>query len=271
MTDAPQPWPVLQAPAHWRTIDFISDLHLHASQPHTLRAWQNYMAQTRADALFILGDLFEVWVGDDAIDPVGSPDQPEAEFERSCVRTLADTGRRLDLHFMHGNRDFLAGAALMAACHMRLLPDPTVLQFGMGRWLLSHGDALCLGDTDYLRFRAEVRTAAWQQSFLARPLAQRRLLAAQMRSQSEARKQQGRADADVEPQAALQWLHAAGASTLIHGHTHRPARHALGQGTERIVLSDWDAGVLPARTEVLRIALQGEAAGAPQRIAAALA
>ena len=245
---APPPWPVLTAPPHWRCIDFISDLHLQASEPATFEAWQNALQTTRADALFILGDLFEVWVGDDV-----APNLNDASFEAQCARVLQATAQRIPVFFMHGNRDFLLGPAFARLCGLTLLADPTVLCAGPERYLLSHGDALCLDDTEYLKFRAQVRSAAWQEAFLSQPLEQRQAVARDLRAQSESRKQTGVTYADVDAQAARDWLHTAHAHTLIHGHTHRPAIHNLGNGLRRIVLSDWDAAAIPARFEVLRL------------------
>lgn len=236
---------VLQAPPHWRVIEFISDLHLSASEPATLAAWQHYLHNTRADAVFILGDLFEVWVGDDAAATPG--------FEQQCAQVLRATTQRLPVFFMHGNRDFLVGADFMAQCGSTLLPDPTVLVFGGQRWLLSHGDELCLADTAYQQFRNTVRSAAWQQEFLSKPLEERKAIARSLRAQSEAQKKTGFAYADVDAAAAMAWLHQAQASHLIHGHTHQPADHVLGGGLQRIVLSDWDVNAQPPRAEVLRI------------------
>ena len=236
------------APA-WRTVDFISDLHLTAGEPANFAVFQHYLDTTPADAVFILGDLFEVWVGDDAVD--GS--QLEASFEGRCAGDLRRAAKRLALLFMHGNRDFLVGPAFIALCNASLLDDPTVLRFAGQRWLLSHGDALCLDDTDYMQFRQQVRGAAWQQSFLARPLAERQAIARDMRQQSEARKRSGIDYGDVDAAAARQWLEAANARTLIHGHTHKPAEHDLGEGYSRVVLSDWDAQASRPRADVLRL------------------
>lgn len=244
--------PVLQAPAAWRTVDFISDLHLSAEQPETFAVWQNYLANTPADAVFMLGDVFEVWVGDDVL---GNSVAQDGAFEQRCAAAMAAAGERLALFFMHGNRDFLVGQQLMAQCRMRLLEDPTVLEFGAGRWLLSHGDALCLGDVDYLQFRAQVRSPGWQAAFLAKSLTERQAIARALRAQSEARKQTGVAYADVDDAAATHCLKAADASTLLHGHTHRPNQHALGLGLQRLVLSDWDMQARPPRAEVLRLSL----------------
>ena len=268
----------LVAPPPWRNIDFISDLHLQASEPLTFEAWQRYMAHTRADAVFILGDLFEVWVGDDAAfggaagDDMADGDMADGDmagdgatgnvlraggFESQCGAVLRHTAARIPVFFMHGNRDFLVGATFMAQCQCTLLDDPTVLDFGGQRWLLSHGDALCLADTDYLKFRAGVRSAAWQQDFLAKPLAERRAVARDLRVRSEAKKQSAATYADVDADAALTWLREAGAGHMIHGHTHKPADHVLGPGLQRIVLSDWDMAAQPPRAEVLRLSRHG--------------
>lgn len=239
----------LHAPAHWRVVDFISDLHLQASEAQTVQALEHYLAHTHADAVFILGDLFEVWVGDDGVQ--GQDD--DARFEQHCIEMLRAAATQRAMHFMHGNRDFLFGPAAAGAAGLTLLEDPTVLTFGGQRWLLTHGDALCLDDRDYLQFRAQVRTTAWQQNFLAQPLAERRAFARGLRQQSERRKQSGVAYADVDAPLARDWLQAAAAADLIHGHTHKPADHTLGTGRHRYVLSDWDAAVTPPRGEVLRL------------------
>jgi UDP-2,3-diacylglucosamine hydrolase len=242
------------APANWRVVDFISDLHLQASEPQTVQAWAHYMAHTRADAVFILGDLFEVWIGDDVLAPPEADDE-KACFEVHCSRVLQQASERCAVFFMHGNRDFLLGRAGARACGLSLLADPTALSFAGQRWLLTHGDALCLDDTEYLQFRAQVRNPAWQQAFLARPLAERRAIALDLRAQSEARKRSSASYADVDTHEAIRWLQAAHAHELIHGHTHQPADHDLGQGLRRRVLSDWDAGASPARAQVLRLDL----------------
>jgi UDP-2,3-diacylglucosamine hydrolase len=248
-TPAVPPLQELQAPPHWRTADFISDLHLQASEPATFDAWRAYMRTTPADAVFILGDLFEVWVGDDA---AGEPG-----FEADCAAVLRDAAGRLPVFFMHGNRDFLVGQGLMQAAHATLLDDPTALTFLGQRLLLTHGDALCLDDSAYLAFRAQVRSPAWQRDFLARPLAERKAIAQGLREQSEARKHTGVPYADVDRDEAASWLQAADARTMIHGHTHRPADHELGAGRRRIVLSDWDASAAPPRLQVLRVSDAG--------------
>ncbi|RZJ01676.1 MAG: UDP-2,3-diacylglucosamine diphosphatase, partial [Haliea sp.] len=151
----------------------------------------------------------------------------------------------------------------MDAIGATLLDDPTVLVFPGGsalpgeRWLLSHGDALCLDDADYQRFRQQVRSPAWQAAFLARPLDERQAVARSLRAQSEARKQAGADHADVDGDAARGWLDLAGAASLIHGHTHQPASHDLGDGLQRVVLSDWDMAATPPRGQVLRLSAAG--------------
>lgn len=258
--------PVLVAKPHWRVIDFISDLHLQASQHATFSLWQHYMAHSSADALFILGDLFEVWVGDDIV----AASDLDGAFARQCQQVLDATARRLPVYFIHGNRDFLLGDNFAQACGMTLLPDPTVLDFDGQRWLISHGDELCLGDEDYQVFRQLVRSPMWRSAFLSKPLTERQTIAKGLRTQSELLKASGTSYADVDTAMAVQWLDAAQASTLIHGHTHHPADHALGQAggrpMRRLVLSDWDANGMPERLEVLRLTV----GAAPQRISAAL-
>jgi UDP-2,3-diacylglucosamine hydrolase len=251
----------LRAPATWQAVEFISDLHLHAEEPATHRAWLQYLGRPlseRPSALFILGDLFEVWVGDDIL----SASAPiENTFWCSCVSALHAYSQATPVFFMVGNRDFLVGQQATQACGMQPLSDPTVLDFHGQRWLLSHGDALCLADTDYMRFRQQVRHPDWQREFLARPLVQRMAIARELREQSEARKHRVGHDAsqwaDVDTDAAIHWLQSAGAHSLIHGHTHRPADHALGQGLNRVVLSDWDLAASPPRGEVMRLNEQG--------------
>jgi UDP-2,3-diacylglucosamine hydrolase len=238
------------APAGWRTVDLISDLHLQAAEHATFEAWRGYLETSPADAIFILGDLFEVWIGDDAAALPG--------FEAQCADVLRAAAARRPIFFMHGNRDFLLGAGFAAQSGMTLVDDPTVLVLHDRRWLLSHGDALCLEDTEYLRFRAQVRTPEWKNAVLARPLEERRALARSVRAQSEDRKQSpGMVWADVDAGAARDWLHKAHATTLVHGHTHKPRTHSLGDGLERIVLSDWDVAAHPPRAQLLCLSSAG--------------
>lgn len=238
----------LQAPPAWRTVDFISDLHLQVQEPATFEAWRRYMRQTPADAVFILGDLFEVWIGDDA---ATAPD-----FAADCAAVLKAAATRTDVFFMAGNRDFLVGARFLGDCGVQALADPTVLAFDGRRWLLTHGDALCTDDTEYMHFREQVRHRHWQHEFLSKPLVQREAIARDMRERSEARKRSGISYPDVEGDFARAWLKAADAQVMIHGHTHRPADHVLGAG-RRVVLSDWDALGEPRRLQALRLTAEG--------------
>ena len=236
---------IVAAPA-WRAIDFISDLHLAEDTPRGFDAWREYLLHTSADAVFILGDLFEAWIGDDS---------RHEGFEARGAAVLSEAAQRRSLFFMVGNRDFLVGDAMLDACGVQALPDPTLLSAFGERALLAHGDAWCLGDVEYLRFRQQVRNPAWQAQVLAYPLAQRRLMARSLRSESErqAAEHQG-AWFDVDAPTALQWMAASEAPTLVHGHTHRPGTEALAPGFVRHVLSDWDLDHAPAppRAEVLR-------------------
>jgi UDP-2,3-diacylglucosamine hydrolase len=228
----------------------LSDLHLQASDRATFAAWQRYLAHTPADAVFMLGDVFEVWVGDDALDEPGS-------FEAECCAVLHASAQQRALFFMPGNRDFLVGEAFLRRSGVTGLADPTVLDFAGQRCLLSHGDALCLDDAPYQRFRSVARSNAWQQPFLAQPLAARRAQARAIRSQSEARKHSGEVYADVDTAAACAWLRSAQAHILIHGHTHCPGEHGLGDGLARWVLSDWDAATATPRADILRLTASG--------------
>ena len=248
-TTAPQVAQLQGAPG-WRAIDFISDLHLQPSEPQTVEAWRSYLARSTADAIFILGDLFEVWVGDDALDEPGS-------FEAECAAVLHEAAQQRPLFFMVGNRDFLAGDEFLRRSGMRGLSDPTVLRWAGPSILLSHGDALCLDDVEYQQFRAVSRSAAWQQQLLAQPLAVRRAIGKSARSESEQRKQSGAPYADADTQMNATWMQAAQAPWLIHGHTHQPADHALGNDQWRIVLSDWHIDADTRRAEVLRVTPEG--------------
>ena len=240
----------LSLPPEWRTLDFLSDLHLQASESRTAACFARYLQGSPADAIFILGDLFEVWVGDDAAEP--------GSFESQCGTWLKEAATRRAIYFLRGNRDFLVGSTFLNACGIHDLPDPAVLTFDGQRYLLSHGDALCLEDTDYLQFRAEVRRPEWQTAFLARPLPERQAMGRAMREASVARQQETSHYADVDAQAACAWLTEARATTLIHGHTHRPGEHALGTNAQgealrRVVLSDWDLDAPEPRADVLRL------------------
>lgn len=216
---------------------FISDLHLGADNSGSMAAFQRFIAESvpQAEALYILGDLFEYWAGDDDL---------EDEFYArviTALRSLATQGTKV--YLLHGNRDLLMGEALAEACRATLLHDPTLINLYGTPTLLSHGDILCTGDTEYQRYRAQVHDAAFQQQFLARPLAERKAYIEQLRSRSTAEKQsKDSAIMDVSDTAAAALLREYCYPRLIHGHTHRPARHEHivdGHHCERWVLSDW--------------------------------
>ena len=232
------------APGAWRAIDFISDLHLTESTPRTYAAWADYLRRSSADAIVILGDLFEAWVGDDV---------RHEGFEARCAEVLAEASARRPVAFMAGNRDFLLGSAMLEACGLTRLEDPTVVEAFGTRVLLAHGDAMCIGDVPYQQFRRVVRDPGWQRDFLARPLAERRAAGRAMRAESERRKGESPAWVDVDRPTALAAMAAAAAPTLVHGHTHRPGDEALAPGRWRRVLSDWDLDdARHPRAEVLR-------------------
>ena len=183
------------------------------------------------DAIYILGDLFEVWVGDD-------DDAPVANRVRDL---LAAAARHCQLFVMRGNRDFLFGERFAADAGAVLLPDPAVAEVDGAPLLLAHGDAYCTGDAEYQRVRAQLRSAAWQRQVLAKPLAERRTLAATMREASAAANANKPDNImDVTPAAVAEALANAGVRTLVHGHTHRPGIHEMEGGRRRIVLGDWN-------------------------------
>ncbi|CAN5444338.1 UDP-2,3-diacylglucosamine diphosphatase [soil metagenome] len=213
----------------------VSDLHLWSDRPATLARFEATLvdAVANAEALFILGDLFEYWAGDD---DAGSDDVRPivAAMSRASSAGLA-------LYVMHGNRDFLLGDAFAEAAGCRLLADECLLTVGDRSVLLMHGDSLCTDDLDYQAFRQRVRDPGYQAAFLAQPLEQRHAVIAQMRAASEGKKVQAAAEImDVNADAVDQVFARHAVDTLIHGHTHRPERHVLDLTRERWVLPDWE-------------------------------
>lgn len=241
------------------TTWIISDLHLCAQRPAVTQAFLHWLQTEviKAEALYILGDFFEVWVGDDILeDPLHN-----AEFLPivHALRTLSAQG--IKLHFIHGNRDFLIGEHFARTCGLQLLNDPTLLALGAKRILLSHGDALCTDDVAYQQFRAQVRNSQWQQAFLAQPLAARLAFADQARSQSAQNKAIQPTDImDVNADAVGRLLRDYDyPEILLHGHTHRPGIHQLlidGHTCERIVLGDWHDHAVCARLDEQGVRLQ---------------
>jgi UDP-2,3-diacylglucosamine hydrolase len=260
----PEATPTYVAPDAWRAIDFISDLHLAENTPRAFEACATYLRHTRADAVFILGDLFEVWVGDD---------MAERGFEARCVELLSEVATTKTVAFMAGNRDFLVGDAMLESSGVLRLQDPTLVSAFGTHVLVSHGDALCLDDTAYQRYRSVVRRPGLQRAFLRLPLSWRRAIGRTARRRSETLHTPGLgAMIDVDADAAAGWLRAAQAPTLVHGHTHAPASHELAPGIVRHVLSDWELDARRvSRAEVLRWDAQGFARIAPESAGSAAA
>jgi UDP-2,3-diacylglucosamine hydrolase len=237
----------VSAAAAWGAVDFISDLHLSEKTPHGFEAWSEYMRTSCADAIFILGDLFDVWVGDDS---------RHGDFETRCGRVLAQAASKRNVFFMVGNRDFLVGEVFLAECNVQPLHDPTVLAAFGQRMLLTHGDSLCLSDIRYQKFRSVVRTPHWQAAVLKQSLSARRELARKVREESERfhAVESTEPAHDLDLPTCLDWMNLAQTFTLVHGHTHLPADQILSPQCIRHVLSDWslDEGCIPVRAEVLR-------------------
>lgn len=217
---------------------FVSDVHLQPSLAHTTKAFVEFLRQAAAQSqqLYILGDLFEYWAGDDDL---------VTPFNRQIgneIRSVKDAG--VDLFWIAGNRDFLIGREFAKATGMTLLPDPCVTEIANRRVVLTHGDAQCIDDEGYMAFRAQVRQPEWQRNFLALPLAKRKAIIDGMRTGSqEAQRGKSYAIMDVNAGAVSALFAATEATVMVHGHTHRPAMHRSDvSGKERIryVLPDWD-------------------------------
>lgn len=215
---------------------FISDLHLAGERPHIITLFEAFLRQqaSSAEALYILGDLFEVWLGDDAI-----PDDYQPIIQG--LKALSDQG--VPIYIMAGNRDFLLGEEFPRLSGCRLLNDPCIIQLYGEPTLLMHGDTLCTDDLDYQQVRAMVRSPQWQQAFLAKSFGERVEFAREARAQSMAATQQKPEEImDANAQAVIDALRKTKLTRLIHGHTHRPAVHRLtvdGAAATRIVLGDW--------------------------------
>lgn len=225
-------------------IFFISDLHLSAQTPGITQLFVEFIrGRARAsEHLYILGDLFEAWPGDDCID------DPDDSYNRSIVtelQTFTDSGGKVSV--MHGNRDFLLGASFAERSGCTLIADPYLLSLPSGQVILSHGDFLCTDDVEYQHFRTQVRSPIWREAFLQKPLVERKAIVAALRQQSEvskrAKQTQTNNPMDLNPRATDDFLREQGYATFIHGHTHHPAKHEHlidGIHVERWVLSDWN-------------------------------
>lgn len=233
-------------------ILFASDLHLSPATPGIARLFVDFLAgpARAASALYLLGDVFEYWAGDDDLD------DPFNAGIVTALRACAESG--VELAFLAGNRDFLVGEGFAAATGIRVLTDPHVLSVPTWQFVLTHGDQLCTDDVAYQNFRSETRSPAWRSSFLAKSLAERKQIIASLRQRSEAAKSEKAAREpdlmDVSPATTDDFLREYGYATLIHGHTHRPATHEHmvdGIHCQRWVLSDWHEDAGAARGEVL--------------------
>lgn len=238
------------------TTLFVADLHLEDARPATTDVFLHFLREEAhgADALYILGDLFEAWVGDD------DPSDTGARIAEA-LHALASSGTTID--FIHGNRDFMLGADYARRCGMRLMPDPSIILLEGEPVLVGHGDLYCTEDVGYQQFRAMTRDPSWRTRFLAQPLAARLAFAQQAREASKARygelQQAGTAETitDVTPASVDATFARFGIRRIIHGHTHRPAVHDHGDGRERIVVGDWyDDAPIIARASGGQIGLQ---------------
>ncbi len=215
---------------------FVSDLHLSAASPKLFLAFCQFVETTvkSADALYILGDFFNAWVGDD-------DDSAASQQVKAKIKSYSDCG--LPIYFMVGNRDFLVGKQFAKDTGVTLINDPTVIEIDGQKLILMHGDSLCIDDTEYMQFRAQVRNPLWQKQAMAMPIEQRRAVAAQMREQSLSMNSNKAEDImDVNDNEVIRTLVEKDVFTLIHGHTHRPAVHDItlpGKIAKRFVLGDW--------------------------------
>jgi UDP-2,3-diacylglucosamine hydrolase len=218
------------------TTLFISDLHLEADRPEIGEQFLDFLDEEAADAeaLYILGDFFEYWVGDD------DPDDYYASIKRS-LRAFTDSG--VPVYFMHGNRDFMIGEEFAAETGVTILPDPYPLELYGKSVLLSHGDALCTDDVEYQQVRAMTRNREWQAMMLEKPLEERIAIAKHARAQSaERNKTLSESIMDVNPDAVKKAISEHGVEILLHGHTHRPGIHGVevdDRFAKRVVLGDW--------------------------------
>jgi UDP-2,3-diacylglucosamine hydrolase len=217
---------------------FISDLHLSLETPHIAQQLLAVLAgpAQEVDQLFILGDMFEAWIGDDAMPP---------ELAPLLMPIKALTEKGIAVYFMHGNRDFLIGEKFAQACGAQLLNDPHVIELQGENVLLMHGDLLCSDDTTYLAFRQQVRNPQWQAHFLSLSIEERIAMAQQARAASKTDTSNKAEDImDTNQNTVEDYMREHGVKRLIHGHTHRPAIHHFeldGAKAERIVLGDWGA------------------------------
>ena len=211
---------------------FISDIHLSENNPHLTNAFKTFLNESKESCthLFILGDLFEIWIGDD----------DDSSFNQEIKKILTDfTSNGPKTFFMHGNRDFLVGEAFGKETGITILPDPYTLEINNQKVILSHGDFLCTDDKDYIDFRNQVRDKDWQSNFLKKTISERKQIAVTLRTDSkEATLRKSDEITDVNNQSVEDFINEHQPDLFIHGHTHRPNIHDMGS-SKRIVLGDW--------------------------------
>ncbi len=234
---------------------FVSDLHLQATMPRTTEAFFKFLQTqaTKTRQLYLLGDIFEAWAGDDDINDA---------YNRLVVEELKNVSiQGVSVFWIAGNRDFLVGEQFAKTCNITLLPDPYVTTIADRLLVLTHGDAYCTDDTAYMQFRAQVRDAGWQKNFLALPLIQRKAIIENLRAGSRAAQRDKSYDImDVNEEAIAGLFEHTAVATMIHGHTHRPARHDYqedGKTRVRYVLSDWDLDGTAPRGDWLALDTNG--------------
>ncbi len=237
------------------TTLFIADLHLSGERPNIIRLFQTFLKEeaSQAEALYILGDLFEAWLGDDAV-------QPDMLDVLADIKHLTENG--VPVYVMVGNRDFLLGTVFEKMTGCTLLPDPSIINLYGTDTLLMHGDTLCTDDVDYQAFRKQVRNPQWQKAVLAKPIEERIKIAREARAESRARTAEKSEEImDVNAQAVAGAFREQGVSRMIHGHTHRPAVHEIcvdNQAATRIVLGDWYAQASVLRVSADNITLTSQ-------------
>lgn len=215
---------------------FISDLHLQEDRPDITEAFLNFLEETasKSEKLYILGDLFEVWIGDDF----------QNDFIKEICHSLKETNKTTEIFIMHGNRDFLIGPEFAASSGMKLLADPYIEEMFGKSVLLMHGDLLCTDDIDYQSFRKTSRDKKWQEEFLSKSLKERQRIAKDLRVISKKATSEKKEEImDVNPSEVLNTMKPSAVNLLIHGHTHRPDSHDIqinNQPAKRMVLGDWD-------------------------------
>ena len=215
---------------------FISDLHLQEDRPDITEAFLNFLDETasKSEKLYILGDLFEAWIGDDL----------KNDFIKEIRHALKETNKTTEIFIMHGNRDFLIGPEFATSCGTKLISDPYIEEMFGKSVLLMHGDLLCTADVNYQSFRKTSRDKKWQKEFLSKPLKERQKIAKDLRDISKKATNQKKAEImDVTPSEVLNTMERTSVNLLIHGHTHRPDSHDIqinNQPAKRLVLGDWD-------------------------------